>query len=76
MNKSYSKIRHIQESNLRLETRVINEEKDSFNDLKKEVMDVFRKVSKADFTKDEYKEVNPTVKQVISHLKDIIEKYQ
>ena len=31
MNKSFSKIRHIQESNIKLEKRILNEEVDDFD---------------------------------------------
>jgi hypothetical protein len=52
------------------------EKKDEFSQLKAEVMDAFRKVSHADFAKGKYTEVDPQIEQVISHIREILKKYE
>lgn len=54
----------------------IFEKKDEFSQLKTDVMDAFRKVSHADFAKGKYTEVDPQIEQVISHIREILKKYE
>ena len=79
MNKSFSKIRHIQESNFRLETRILKEgeksESEKIKDLKRDIMDTFRNVSVPEFEKGRSTEKEPKIEQIINNIKEILSNY-
>lgn len=79
MSKSYSKIRHINESNQKLESRVLNEnifskkrkseEQEKIEELKHSVMTAFGPVASPNFKDDTYETSEPSLKEIIRKLK-------
>ena len=73
MNRSYSKIRHIQEANQRLERRILSEQVDGMEEFKQELQDVGEVLSDEEI--QELQPECPIVNEVPEH-KDVISKFQ
>ena len=73
MNRSYSKIRHIQEANQRLERRILSEQVDGMEEFKQELQDVGETLSDEEI--QELQPDCPIVNEVPEHA-DVVNKFQ
>jgi hypothetical protein len=73
MNRSYSKIRHIQESNQRLEKRILSEQVDGMEEFKQELQDVGETLSD-----EEIQELQPDcpISSEVPEHADELEKFE
>jgi len=73
MNRSYSKIRHIQESNQRLESRLLSEQMDGMEEFKQELQDVGEPMSD-----EEIQELQPecSISNEVPEHADIVRKFE
>ena len=73
MNRSYSKIRHIQESNHRLEKRILSEQVDGMEEFKQELQDVGETLSDEEI--QELQPECPIVNEVPEHA-NVVSEFQ